>query len=112
MCMNLEELREILGMKIYLEYEVFKQTMTKKSTEEVYENAYQIDSYINLYEFLLELSRELGEEDIVSILLIPNVLTFLYDEWLSFEDSRSEDLCAFIRKEISKLNRSSELEVA
>ena len=110
--MNLEEMREVLGMKIYLEYEVFKQTMLKKSVEEVYESAYQVDSYINLYEFLLEMSQELGEEDIRQILLIPNILTFLYDEWLSFEDSRSEDLCDFIRRRIRKLHKPSMWEVA
>ena len=110
--MNLEEMREVLGMKIYFEYEVFKQTMLKKSVEEVYESAYQVDSYINLYEFLLEMSQELGEEDIRQILLIPNILTFIYDEWLSFEDSRSEDLCDFIRRRIRKLHKPRILEVA
>lgn len=98
--MTLEEMREIAGIKIYMEYELFKQQMIQKSVDEVYECAYQIDSYINLYEFLLEMCQEFEEREIKVILLTPNILASLYDEWLSFEDSSSEDLTSFIRREV------------
>lgn len=110
--MNLEQMREVFGTKIYLEYENFKQITLKKSVEEVYECAYQIDSYINLYEFLLEMCQEFEEEEITQILLIPNILAFLYDEWISFEDSSSEDLIDFIRREIKRMGKTNLMEVA
>lgn len=110
--MSLEEMREIAGIKIYMEYELFKLQMMKKSVNEVYECAYQIDSYINLYEFLLEMCQEFEEREIKVILLTPNILAFLYDEWLSFEDSSSEDLTGFIRREIRYMKKVEMLEVA
>lgn len=110
--MTLEEMREIVGMKIYLEYEVFKQSTLKKSVEEVYESAYQIDSYINLYEFLLEMCERFDKEEIKQILLMPNILDVLYDKWLSYEDSSSEDLTNFICNEIKKMRERKLLEVA
>jgi hypothetical protein len=111
--MTLEEMREIAGIKIYMEYELFKQQMMQKSVDEVYECAYQIDSYINLYEFLLEMCQEFEEGEIKVILLTPNILASLYDEWLSFEDSSSEDLTSFIRREVKfmQLTCLSEIEL-
>jgi hypothetical protein len=111
--MTLEEMREIAGMKIYMEYEIFKLTMLNKSGEKIYESAYQIDSYINLYEFLLEMCQEFEEREIKVILLTPNILASLYDEWLSFEDSSSEDLTSFIRREVKfmQLTCLSEIEL-
>lgn len=111
--MTLEEMREIAGIKIYMEYELFKQQMMQKSVDEVYECAYQIDSYINLYEFLLEMCQEFEEGEIKVILLTSNILASLYDEWLSFEDSSSEDLTSFIRREVKfmQLTCLSEIEL-
>jgi hypothetical protein len=111
--MTLEEMREIAGIKIYMEYELFKQQMMQKSVDEVYECAYQIDSYINLYEFLLDMCQEFEEREIKVILLTPNILASLYDEWLSFEDSSSEDLTSFIRREVKfmQLTCLSEIEL-
>ena len=110
--MTLEEMREVVGNKIYLEYEVFKQTTLKKSVEEVYESSYQIDSYINLYEFLLDMCQEFEKEELIKILIIPNILGFLYDKWISFEDSSSEDLTNFINREIKNIRKINVLEVA
>ena len=110
--MNLKEMREVAGMKIYMEYEIFKLTMLNMSGEKIYESAYQIDSYINLYEFLLEMCQEFEEREIKVILLTQNILASLYDEWLSFEDSSSEDLTGFIRREVQYMGEIDMLEVA
>lgn len=110
--MSLEELREVLGMKIYLEYEVFKLGMLQKSVEDLYKEAYQIDTYINLYEIILEMSQSLDESEIKNILLCPDFLAFLYDMWLKYEDSHVADLEGFLRIEIPKLEKQSKLEAA
>lgn len=110
--MSLEEMCEVFGMKIYLEYEVFKLGMLQKNVDEVYKEAYKIDTYINLYELLLEISQRLDVSEIKNILLCPNLLTFLYDLWLKYEDSHVSDLEEFLRIEIPKLEKQPELEVA
>ena len=35
--MNLSELREMFGIKIYLEYEMYKKEMLKQDSEEIFE---------------------------------------------------------------------------
>lgn len=110
--MNLEELLGIFRTKIYLEYEVFKLGMLRKSAEEIYQEAYQIDTYITLYEILLEKSRKLAEDEITFLLKRPNVLAFLYDQWLKYEDSRVEDLEQFLKDEMSEPGKHMELEAA
>lgn len=110
--MTLEEMREVFGIKIYLEYEVFKLSMLQKGVSELYQEAYKIDTYINLYELLLEISQRLDVSEIKSILLCPNLLAFLYDLWLKYEDSHVSDLEEFLRIEILKLEKQHELEVA
>lgn len=109
--MSLEEMREVFGMKIYLEYEVFKLSMLQKNVGELYQEAYKIDTYINLYEILLELSQRLDVSEIKNILLCPNLLTFIYDLWLKYEDSHVSDLEEFLQIEIAKLDQQRELEV-
>jgi hypothetical protein len=57
--------------------------------------------------------QEFEEREIKVILLTPNILASLYDEWLSFEDSSSEDLTSFIRREVKfmQLTCLSEIEL-
>lgn len=110
--MSLKEMRAVFGMKIYLEYEVFKLSMLQKSVSELYQEAYKIDTYINLYELLLEKSQGFGESEIRNLLLCSSLLTFLYDLWIKYEDSHVSDLEEFLRIEIPKLEKQRELEVA
>lgn len=77
-----EELRELFCIKIGLENARFKERMLKQSAEVLFERAYQIDTMINLYELLMEMSQKM-ELDVLKILLVfPNLLAFLYDRWL------------------------------
>ena len=52
-----EELRELFCTKIGLENALFKKRMLKQSTEVLFERAYQIDTMLNLYELLVEMSQ-------------------------------------------------------
>ena len=51
-----KELRELFCVKIGLENALFKKRMLKQSAEVLFERAYQIDTMLNLYELLMELS--------------------------------------------------------
>ena len=43
MTMNIKQLREIMGTKVYLEHEHYRLNMLKNNPEEIYNLAYQID---------------------------------------------------------------------
>ena len=91
-------------MKVNLEYGIYKCSMLNKSAEEIYERAYEIDSYINLYEFLLELSQQLEEDELRSVLSVSDLLTFLYCTWLECDDSQAEELMKFLLEELKAIH--------
>lgn len=98
-----EELRELFCIKIGLENARFKERMLKQSAEVLFERAYQIDTMINLYELLMEMSQKM-EPDVLKILLVfPNLLAFLYDRWLKEEDSHIEELQDALEKNVGEL---------
>ncbi len=87
-----EELRELFCIKIGLENSWFKKKMLKQSAEVLFERAYQIDTMINLYELLMEMSQKMEIEVLKTLLVFPNLLAFLYDRWLKEEDTHIEEL--------------------
>ena len=98
-----EELRELFCIKIGLENARFKEKMLKQSAEVLFERAYQIDTMINLYELLMEMSQKM-EPDVLKILLVfPNLLAFLYDRWLKEKDSHIEELQDALEKNVGEL---------
>lgn len=90
--MEYEELLELFCAKISLEIRRFKQDVLQEDRETVYQNAYRIDCMINIYELLLEISREKGEQTLKKLLVFPSLLAFLYTKWLHTQDSHLEDL--------------------
>ena len=95
-----EELRELFCSKIGLENARFKERMLKQSAEVLFERAYQIDTMINLYELLMEMSQKMELEVLKTLLVFPNLLAFLYDRWLKEEDSHMEELQRSLEKNV------------
>ena len=98
-----EELRELFCLKIGLENARFKQRMLKQSAEVLFERAYQIDTMLNLYELLMEMSQKMEPEALKTLLVFPNLLAFLYDRWLKEEDSHIEELQCSLEKNVGEL---------
>lgn len=100
-----EELRELFCLKIGLENARFKQRMLKQSAEVLFERAYQIDTMLNLYELLMEMSQKMELEVLKTLLVFPNLLAFLYDRWIKEEDSHMEELQCSIEKNVEELQK-------
>ena len=98
-----EELRELFCIKIGLENARFKERMLKQSAEVLFERAYQIDTMINLYELLMEMSQKMDPDVLKILLVFPNLLAFLYDRWLKVKDSHIEELQDALEKNVGKL---------
>ena len=69
----------------------------------MFERAYQIDTMLNLYELLIELSQKMEPEELKTLLVFPNLLAFLYDRWLKEEDSHMEELQCSLEKNVEEL---------
>ena len=98
-----EELRELCCLKIGLENARFKQRMLKQSAEVLFERAYQIDTMLNLYELLMEMSQKMEAEVLRTLLVFPNLLAFLYERWIKEEDSHMEELQSSLEKNVGEL---------
>lgn len=98
-----KELRELFCVKIGLENALFKKRMLKQGVEVLFERAYQIDTMLNLYELLIEMSQKMELEVLKTLLVFPNLLAFLYDRWLKEEDSHIEELQCSLEKNVGEL---------
>lgn len=94
MTMNIKQLREIMGTKVYLEHEHYRLNMLKNNPEEIYNLAYQIDCYINIYEHLLIISETATEEELAMIINCPNFIDYAYKEWIKTD---YDDLYEFVK---------------
>ena len=47
--MNIEHLRELMGAKVYLEFEQYRTQMLKNEAEDIFNLAYQIDYACLMY---------------------------------------------------------------
>ena len=98
-----EELRELFCLKIGLENAQFKKRMLKQSAEVLFERSYQIDTMLNLYELLMEMSQKMELEVLKTLLVFPDLLAFLYERWIKEEDSHMEELQCSIEKNVEEL---------
>ena len=78
---------DILKKKKKKEYTAFRKEQLSKSTETVFENAGKIHFYKNLYCYAVNssLKTEFGLRDLKVLASHTNILSLLYDEYLSNE---------------------------
>ena len=100
----IEKLRGLFCLKINVELEEFKNKLMCKEPKDVYKDAYLIDTMINLEEVLLEKSRMLKPKELRVMIRMPNLLRFMYDEWLDVEDSRMDEFEAFVDRMINEIS--------
>lgn len=101
--MERNEIQELFCEKISMELSRYKRRMLKQEPEYIYQNAYQIDSMINIYEVLLEMSQKAEEEALKVMLVFPDLLVFFYRKWMKQEDSAAEELKDGMEKSIAEL---------
>lgn len=105
--MKQEELQELFCGKISMELERFRRCTLRKNPEEIYNNAYRIDSTINIYEQLIDMSIDMEEEVLMILLVFPNLLSYIYAMWLETEDGSYEELGESIGETIRELCREN-----
>lgn len=101
----IEKLMGLFCLKINVELEEFKDSILNKSPEEIYNSAYIIDCMINLKETLQEKCSTFELKELRFMVRLPNILDFLYHEWLDYDDSCTETFDDFICSTIRELER-------
>lgn len=102
-CINLKEyFMQYAYKKLEMELSCYKQQMYQLSAKEVFDHAYEIDSYINIYEILLIKIEYLTSVQIWGMLMLPHILSFFYMRWLDVEDSHAQELDEIISEIIEK----------
>ena len=71
--------------------------------EAIYHAAYQIDCIISIYELLLEMSRRMSKETLEAAIAFPDILEFIYEEWMGYKDSYAEELQFCLNQELGKI---------
>ncbi len=105
------DLQVLFCLKVNREYRQYKDAMLEKEPEEIWNSAYEIDSRINLYELLLEMSQNFGEEELISMIAFPGLLAFLYTQWLKQPDSYAGELEEFLKMCMQEITEKSDNEV-
>lgn len=107
--MKKEYNKEIFLIKIAEEYRLFKNGILLLHNEEIYANAYRIDIMINIYEILIEMADDLGEEEMKELLGYHQLMEFLYEKWLKTEDDFYQQIKGSIRLMIGMNKREQNL---
>ena len=89
-------LRDLLSKRLYIELQLFKDSMLQREKEDIFQSSYEIEIYVNLYEIFM---MHLGNLDIGIMHRLLNlkfgIMEHLYQEWLSQDDSFFDELKAF-----------------
>ena len=91
--MGEDEIVRLFNAKIKLERKQYKKRVLQLAPERIYQRAYQINCRENIAETLLEKSGEMKSEVLRCLLVLPNVIQFLYA--LTFSSNFFLEVCTF-----------------
>ena len=99
--MGEKEARNLLEKRLYLELQVFRYSILRKSKREIYDSAYKIEMLETIYDILLEKIQNITEDLICHLLWWKGgILELMYQEWLKKEDSSYEELLIHVKDEL------------
>lgn len=90
-------LKEIFLKKIYEELVDFKSSFLNKSKDEIYDDAYKIDSFITLYQVLVDSVDDLQVAVMIALLKqTGGILASLYSEYCGLCSDQYSSMSNFI----------------
>lgn len=90
--MEKKELQELFCAKLSAEIAHYKKRIQRMGALEIMERSYQITCMLSIYELLIERCREMNEDVLKCLLILPNLHTYFYQKWLKYEDSMQKEL--------------------
>ena len=109
--MDENELRDLLSKRLYIELQLFRDSMLRKEKEDIFKSSYEIEIYVNLYEIFMVHLENLDIDTMRRILNLKfGIMEHLYQEWLSRDDSFFDELKAFACDELGVLSELGSLD--
>ena len=100
-------LRDLLSKRLYIELQLFKDSMLRKGKEDIFKSSYEIEIYVNLYEIFMIYIADLKAETLRRLLnLKSGIMEHIYQEWLSQEDSFFNELREYACGELAALSET------
>ena len=89
-------LRDLLSKRLYIELQLFRDSMLRKEREDIFQSSYVIEIYVNLYEIFMVHIDNLDIDTMRRLLNLKfGIMEHLYQEWVSRDDSFFDELKAF-----------------
>lgn len=109
--MDEKDMRNLLSGRLYIELQIFRYSVLQCTKEEIYSKSFKIETFVNMYEILLEDIQNLNEETAYKLLMQNDgILEFLYQEWLAREDSILDELKLHVDEELLKIIQKDEVD--
>ncbi len=103
--MNENELRDLLSKRLYIELQLFKDSMLRKGKGDIFKSSYEIEIYVNLYEIFMVHIDNLNVDTMRRLLSLNfGILGHIYQEWLTREDSFYDELRAYACSELENIS--------
>ena len=103
-------MRDLLSKRLYIELQLFKDSMLQREKEDIFRSSYEIEIYVNLYEIFM---MHIGNLDISTMRkllgLAFGILEHAYQEWLSREDGFFDELSEYARDELIVISNLRDL---
>lgn len=102
-------MRDLLSKRLYIELQLFKDSMLQRGKEDIFRSSYEIEIYVNLYEIFM---MHIGNLDIGTMRrllgLAFGILEHAYQEWLSREDGFFDELRKYACDELIVISESGD----
>ena len=103
--MDKSELRDLLSTRLYIELQLFKDSMLQMEKEDIFKSSYKIEVYVNLYEIFTVHIEDLEADTTRRLLNLKfGIIEHIYQEWLSREDSFFDELKEYACDELKTLS--------
>lgn len=100
-------LRDLLSKRLYIELQLFRDSMIRKEKEDIFRSSYEIEIYMNLYDIFMVHIGKLDTGTIRRLLgLNFGILEHIYQEWLTREDGFFNELEAYACDELKVISET------
>ena len=106
--MDEEGLRDLLSKRLYIELQLFKDSILQKGKEEIFQSSYEIEVYVGLHEIFTAQIANLDSGAMRRLLKLGSgILEHAYWGWLDKEDSFLGELWEHACSELESLSKGS-----
>lgn len=96
--MERKRLEEAFQRKLAAELKAFEEQMMQREKCVIFASAYLIHCLMDISQILIELNQNPEFKQLKDCMDIPELLAFIYEEWLKASDSQREEMEGVIRR--------------